>query len=744
MVGVTTQNLDGAAAGAGRPIHGWGRFRWAVLALGLLAAAPPALLAVYWNDLAHLQDWMLLAGFSVVIIAVVSIVVAAGMTRRVLAAIPLALGSAVLLVGAEALARLRAEDAITGVTAATLQFIALAPALAAMWARSRIDLSNPKIARRTVSGASGVAIAQLAALSLIAAYSQSTDKSVAPHLTWIFVIVIALPIMAAMMSAVRERRLPLAYAERPPFGHISSIGVITLTLFVIVIASLGAWSASHGETARISQGTGLAVVVGLIVAFGVVAVGPTSERLNKSFEALSSAIEGWFGWVSKAFSAFDAFLVFAVAPMMGADQPKRTVRYGLLFGHLILIGTLGWWLPPPWGLVPLFFSLVAVVAIARRWAWVEEDRENAMLNRKFSGPQIRIGFANDLRDEALLGFMSLFVIVPLALRQLHLADGGNLFLVSPEASVHDILPWVSFFGAELAKAVPFVDWAEIYQVKGSAPISMDEEHVGNAQHAVFATRVIVDLVFLAALLQALSSLQRSAKLRDMFYKERTIDRLDPFAENAAFHGLAVAVEGGWKLVDDVPEPFWAYDEDRLEELAQREGDGSIQFVARAILDRNAARPPEQLLVDEARQGKPDSQRLEALIGRVRDERPEPSIEPLKLAHLQLNSGSRALGVRLQIVQIVGENWSAPGAVGMLCAIILPGASRDARAEVRLAALQALFQAALLGEDKAAQRTIRWASTRGNDGAIRVLNAASAMIKQRPDWGDEGGSVAPVQ
>ena len=69
--------------------------------------------------------------------------------------------------------------------------------------------------------------------------------------------------------------------------------------------------------------------------------------------------------------------------------------------------------------------------------------------------------------------------------------------------------------------------------------------------------------------------------------------------------------------------------------------------------------------------------------------------------------------------------------------MLPGASRDARAEVRLAALQSLLQAALSVDHKATQRTIRWATTPGNDAASKVLHAASAMVKQNRQWGDEG-------
>ncbi|MGD9724723.1 MAG: hypothetical protein AB7U76_26095 [Pirellulales bacterium] len=528
------------------------------------------------------------------------------------------------------------SDALFGVAAAPVALVAaFAPGCLATWARARLGLAREKAARRAVSSASVVALVQV----LMLGYFSSVWSPGASYSAWVIVALIALamagPIAAAHAVARREKKLPLVFNAKPPYGHITSLGALTLLLFILLIAGIGLLTTIYGVNASISQNAGLSTVAGLIVAFGLVAVLPTSRRVNKALDAITETLEKSLGIVSKGFSAFDGVLVHSIAPVVGATQVKRIPRYGLLFGQLAALGWLGWLLPAPHGLFPLFAAFFGVLAVARRWAWVEEDRENAMLNRKFAGDHIRIGFSNDLRDEALLGFMSLFVIVPLALRQLHIADGGHMFVISETSSVDDVFAWVSFFGTELAKAVPFVDWAEIYQVEGAAPIGMDETHVGEAQHAVFATRVVVDLVFLAALLQAISALQRSAKLKTMFY-ERSIDRLDPFAEDAAFRELAVMSEGSWKLVEKIPEQFWTYDEDRLVELAGRADAPAISFVAQAIIDRNAERLPEQLLVDEAKQDPPDPEKLDLIIGRIRDERGEPDIGFLKLAHLHLN------------------------------------------------------------------------------------------------------------
>lgn len=89
----------------------------------------------------------------------------------------------------------------------------------------------------------------------------------------------------------------------------------------------------------------------------------------------------------------------------------------------------------------------------------------------------------------------------------------------------------------MAKAVPLVDWTEIYQVNGSSPIHLDEEVIGAGQHVVFGMRVLVDLVLLAAFLQAISITQWTKNLKEMFYSERSINSLDPFVEPHEFRKL---------------------------------------------------------------------------------------------------------------------------------------------------------------------------------------------------------------
>ena len=704
--------------------------RW-LIGLFFLGLIAPVTLLLSLQHLERAAPYQIVIGFLGLVVPVSLAVWFVGRYRHSLPGVLVAVGSFGMLIAAYVATHLPGASPLHAATILLIHALALTPSYIAIWARARQPMSRPQTLKLPIAEAGATAIMQYAALCIFAVsksplYSQKMMAA-------LFALVSLPPLLSAVRDARVERLLPVRFNEHPPYGHISSLGAVTLILFVGVIAALGLWSAAHGVDATISHSTGLATVFGLAVTFGGVAVAPTSRRISKTIEGVTHAVERRLGWVSKAFSWLDAALVFAIAPVVGATQPERIPRYGLLFGHLALFALLGWFMPAPFGLLPLFWAFTAVTAIARRWAWVEEDRENAMLNRKFRGDHIRIGFSNDLRDEALLGFMSLFVIVPLVLRQLHMADHADMFVISSETNANDFWAWVSFFGSELAKAVPFVDWAEIYHVEGASPISMRNE-VGDAQHAVFATRVVVDLIFLAALLQAISSLQRSQKLRDMFYNERTLPCLEPFAETSAFRDLAERGDDGWRLIEKVPDPFWSYDEDRLEELALRGEDDPVGFVAGAILKRIAERAPEEALRDEARLTDADLKKLDELLERIREEQGAPQIQPLRQAQLYLNLSKRAGGSRVQIAEIIAENIAHPEAQQALCDFVVGGKARDEWAQVRKIALRGLEEAAAAHGSAEARQVLRWAAE--NDGAITVARLANAILDRHPDWRSE--------
>ena len=178
--------------------------------------------------------------------------------------------------------------------------------------------------------------------------------------------------------------------------------------------------------------------------------------------------------------------------------------------------------------------MLMVIALGRRWAWIEEDRETASRLLKTESPEIQVGFENDLKDEALLGYASLFLLVPLALHQIYGWQTTAFEITDASRASNPFVAWLSFFGAELAKAVPFVDWWEIYQVDLDPPIAAAADNP-LGKHLTFAARAMVDLVIMAALFQAIAIWQRS-RAQKKLYQIGHVNHFEPFAEREFFEG----------------------------------------------------------------------------------------------------------------------------------------------------------------------------------------------------------------
>lgn len=586
---------------------------------------------------------------------------------------------------------------------ACLFFLAQAPAFALLYAllRSPVqDLGKPTLPLFLTGVLSIGLLAILAPLAIIdeTSVALSIDDEL---LCALYGLALTPPLIANVVQARRERKLPVEKKDKQP-DHISGVGATALITFVVVIVTLGLWAAASGTTAMIDGMAGLIVIFGLAAAFVVLAVGPIIARIS-SLQAFGVAIQTFVKPLGAVFSWIDSILVFAIAAVLGASQKGWGRRYTLLVGVVVPSAVLGWWFSPPFGLIPLSFSIVGAIAIARRWAWVEEDRENAMLNRRFEGPHIRVGFGQDLRDETLIAFMALLFLVPLVLRQLYFFVGPDqTFSIDQAIGPHRYDAWLSFFGTELAKALPFVDWAEIYHVHGDAPIKLEQTGLNAGNHIIFATRILVDLVLLAAFLQAISIAQRTSKLKDMFYKDQTIDQLDPFLESAALSRLVTRSEHGFEIVEKEYEVFPRYNEDRLETLKLRGPGDELGFVAGELLDRYSEGGPAEKVVDEAKRVKPDRERLDELIAELHEAYIPGSALRLKAAHFLLNSRPSFWPVRLALTELISRdvaaNPNAPpiDAINALSEILIgPGQGvMDVRREVRLAATNGLRPAVL--------------------------------------------------
>lgn len=379
-----------------------------------MALAIPGVVSLcLWPNIA--SSWGLIGLFALTLAPSECTTIYVGVKRQVVLARPLALFSLLSVAGGYSLLLAARAHGIDFDDRATFALLALAqtPIFAVLWALVRRpvqDLGKPALPVVLIGL---VGIGTLSALALLSlADGVRADLAIAPPvLCALYALALSPPFLVNLIQARREKRIPTSKTDRRP-DHISGMGATALITFAIVVVTLGLWATWSGATALIDGMAGLVVIVGLAVAFLAVAVGPflpVSGAMDAPLRVVRSIVKP----LGALFSWLDSLLVFPVAGALGATQSKWERRYTLLLGSIIPCGVLGWWLVPPFGLLPLATALAGTIGIARRWAWVEEDRENAMLNRRFEGDHIRVGFGQDLRDETLVAFMTLLFLVPL-------------------------------------------------------------------------------------------------------------------------------------------------------------------------------------------------------------------------------------------------------------------------------------------------------------------------------------------
>lgn len=510
-----------------------------------------------------------------------------------------------------------------------------------------------------------------------------------------FAVAVSVPLAASWRQAVRDGRLPALPTGLPRHNHISGWGFLALTFSIGVIVGIAAWAAPGADSGRaIDAAWGVAIVAGLAIFFAFPALASNVPQTPPVLLRLLRSVERIISPFGRILSVIDSVMVFAVSGSAGASRTKVGLRYLLLACTLIPCGVLGAQLDAPWGLAPLAWGFFVAISISRRWAWVEDDREVSMLNRRYTGGHLRIGFAQDLRDEALLSFMSMFILIPLALQQaqewsvdLH----APLFQVSAGA---ELLDWISFYGTELAKAVPFVDWAEIYGIGAKDPRIAIQDSNNNARHVVFATRVMVDLVFLAALLQAIGISTRNARQKDLFFGEvQALDRLDPFIEPVEFRKLVNRGDDGqWVADQDAIAAFPHYDPIRLSELTATDQRNYMQAAAMALSTQQGGANSAEFhdaLLQRAMRPKPDKDAIMEVVLAIRAAGKERQLYELDQARMALNFKPRMIEARTQLMRLLVEAPDTTERTQALLGAIQLGPSRDSLGPVRAVAIAGL-------------------------------------------------------
>lgn len=314
---------------------------------------------------------------------------------------------------------------------------------------------------------------------------------------------------------------------------------------------------------------------------------------------------------SAALSLADFILARPTAVLAGACWRGWRRRYAHLAAIITAALTLGLVANPRVGASFTLLGLVAVLSIVRRWTWIEADRDTFLVERgeRGEGPDaIRIGFREDLRDEALFALVCLFLLVPLGLDQIQQATcaakacafdfaGGAMPLDRPSR----LFVWAGYFGVEVAKAIPFVDWSEVFHVANGSPI---RPLTALGSQVAFILRAGLDLLFLAAVLQAV---QIATRLRDQeaAFNANRLPILEPFSERSKLLELADRLDHDIDLrLSQQPAVlrFPPYQPERLMEIvgvAGQEMEPSLRIAAAALLQSQLESAPDRL--PEARQ-----------------------------------------------------------------------------------------------------------------------------------------------
>lgn len=350
-------------------------------------------------------------------------------------------------------------------------------------------------------------------------------------------------------------------AHRKEQGHAEALSAVIATVAVALIAWLAIIAGGWNSDTRIGRDAGLIIAV---VIFGIFAAVILLDWLAElpAVRALSRMINGasyYLAPLASFYNFVDTLLVRIGAHVAGAGHNHPFARYGILAGTQLCLAIMTWFLPDPLGLIPAFLGFTLALSVSRLWAWVEEDRNLALITQFNPNSPRRIGFKEDYRDEAIFGFIFVLFLIPMALKQ---ADAGALFNLDyfKDANADDPVPWFVFFCFELAKALPIVDWADIYLDRGNFVTLIPIDPWG--QHATFLARALVDLVLVAALLQAISITLRNRQQKAL-YASGQINRLDELVEREELKKAVARSKQDWfkRGLN-----FRHYNADRLREL----------------------------------------------------------------------------------------------------------------------------------------------------------------------------------
>lgn len=475
-------------------------------------------------------------------------------------------------------------------------------------------------------------------------------------------------------------------------SHITGLGgavAIFLTLTISLIFAMGQkWPTGLELPESVGNGTIFALASVFVLVFLSSRV-PAPQSVGDILDKLRRWTNGVLG-LGKLLSRIDAALVFGVAPLGGMTVSSPFFRYTLLLTQIGCGGLLTWFAPTPFGLVSAAWVFLLVFAVVRRWGWIEHIRA-VRLNDPSSADNRKINKMFDLRDEAMVSLLLLVVVMPVAMRQVHLAvPEAEGFLISGNASEH-FLSWTGFFGVELLKALPFLDWADIYGAENAALIKTSG---AISMHSVFVARLIIDLVFLAALVQWVSiSVAIEKNKRDFLAKKDGVTSLDERIERNHLSRLVNIGKDGEYIPTLAVNQYTHYDTLALSRLKLRyKNDARLMAAIRAIsrASGKAIEVPSEQLLEEAYMAAPRPERLMEILNVVEQEK-DFDLDNLLEARSELNRKGRLENERKRLVQVLVRHATPSVERDVSFAEILSGENADSLRDVRRLVIDTLVR-----------------------------------------------------
>lgn len=277
-------------------------------------------------------------------------------------------------------------------------------------------------------------------------------------------------------------------------------------------------AAPSAPTALVQLGVGLCGAMLFAVAVG-------GAKL-----LLSHAGRIRFGRLRTVLSRLDQWVARDLADKVGMAQSSAIRRWTTLVAVLAILAVCGAMGPSLLAWPALLIAFVVMVAVARRWAWDEEDRAAG------TPPELkRIPGREDYGNELLLVLSCIFLFGAVFVWRL---EQAGVFQARPDQG---LLASLLYIGWEALDALPVVGNIEVFGYDNPSGIDLTQPTGGGF---AFALRIALDLLVIGGVLKLGELAVRIARDEDLRRYEDAVEVGDDVARGRALRSLAAMVRRG--------------------------------------------------------------------------------------------------------------------------------------------------------------------------------------------------------